>query len=347
MNNRAAAEIRDVDRDSLHILPLTIVPIETPALRRARLIKNVHLESVVEFFDGAGTGSGQLDIEDLGKEFGWPETESHDDLLMLRKLALLPSYDVYSLRMSLREQGIPVNSHDALKLSADKSRELTEYMSNFTRPLIAQIYGGGDVAIQDFEDVINLFRDPDVKKAREKLNHMAEKLNIELGDVPTFLEDYGDIFLSLSYYRQCLDEISPYITDFLETVGTLKENWRLQTDQNLMQTCTEMEAQINGLMAAITGRLENFDRRSEGMWNNLSAERFRKVKDTIESYHTTIGGVLCSLSVKMNAWARLFPRKDSGGPVRRSEFILSDMKQGMDKIQKIEDQTPFPLGRVG
>ena len=311
MDTQASKEIRDIDRDSLHILPLSIVPIETPPLKRARLIKNVHLSSVIELFDDADTGSGQLDIEGLSKEFGWPETPPHADLILLRSLALIPSYDVYSLRISLREQGIPVNSQAALKLSADKSKELTEYMSTFTRPLITQIYGGNDVAIQDFGDVINLFRDPDVKKAREKLDHMAEKLNIKLGDVPKFLEDYGyifgDIFLSLSYYRQCLDEIEPYITDFLETMITLKENWQLKTDQNLMKTCSEMEAQINGLMAAITGRFENFDRSSEGMWKNLSAERFRKVKDMIESYHTTIGGVLCSLSVKMNAWARLFP----------------------------------------
>ena len=344
MNDQAAEEVSDKDKDSLHILPLTIVPIETPALRRARLIKSVRLESVVEMFTDVDTGSGQLEVEGLPKEFGWPETPPHVDLLMLRSLALLPSYDVYSLRLSLREQGIEVDSQDSLKLSAGKSKELSEYMSSFTRPLIAQIYGGDDVAIQDFADVINLFRDPDVSKAREKLNQMAEKLNIDLGDVPKFLEDYGDIFLSLSYYRQCLDEIEPFITDFLDTMVTLKDNYQLKSDQNLMKTCKDMEAQINGLMASVTGRFENFDRNSEGMWENLTAERFRKVKDMIESFHTTTGGVLCSLSVKMNAWARLFPNKDAGGPVRRSEFMMSDMKQGMDKIQKMEDSAPMLAG---
>ena len=164
MNNQAAEEISDLDRDSLHILPLTIVPIQTPALRRARLIKSVRLESVVEMF--ADAGSGQLDVEGLVKEFDWPEAPPHVDLLLLRTLALLPSYDVYSLRISLREQGIEVNDHDALKLSADKSKELTEYMSAFTRPLIAQIYGGDDVALQDFGDVLHLFRDPDVSQSR-------------------------------------------------------------------------------------------------------------------------------------------------------------------------------------
>ena len=102
-----------------------------------------------------------------------------------------------------------------------------------------------------------------------------------------------------------------------------------------------MQTMINGLMAGITGRFENFDRSTKDMWNDISAIRFRKVRDLIEKYHTTIGGVLCALSVKMDAWSNLFPDKDSGGPVKRSEFIMSEMKQGIDKIQKIEDDAPM------
>ena len=338
MDNHA---VPDLDRDSLHTLPLSMVPIETPALRRARLIKNVRLRSVIELFEEKQTGSGQMEISDIGKEFKWPKNEEVPDRSLLNKLALLHSYDVYSLRISLREHDIAVNSIDSLKLSPAKNAELTEYMKDFTRPLILQIYGGDDMEIQDFDDVIGLFRDPDVKKAREKLEVMAAKLKIKLSDVPRFLEDYGDIFLSLSYYRQCLDQIEPTITGFLDSMEELRSNWQLKQDRNLMQTCNEIEQVINGLMAAITGRFENFDRSTKLMWDNISAERFQKVKELIESYHTTIGGVLCSLSVKMDAWARLFPRADVGGPVRRAEFIMSEIKQGIENVQSIEDSAPM------
>ena len=50
----------------------------------------------------------------------------------------------------------------------------------------------------------------------------------------------------------------------------------------------------------------------------------------------TIGGALCSLSVKMNTWDQLFPSEESVGPTRLAEFIMSDMKQGIEKIQEIE-----------
>jgi hypothetical protein len=46
----------------------------------------------------------------------------------------------------------------------------------------------------------------------------------------------------------------------------------------------------------------------------------------------------------MNAWARNFPKKTSGGPVKRSEFIMSEMKQGIENIKKSEDNAPMLAG---
>ena len=110
-------------------------------MRRARLIKNVRLQSVVELFTDVDAGSGQLEVEDLIAEFDWDPTEPPADLIMMRKLAYMPSYDVYSLRINLREQEIDIDDLSALQLSKSKMDELSEYMTDFTRPLIMQIYG--------------------------------------------------------------------------------------------------------------------------------------------------------------------------------------------------------------
>jgi len=311
------------------------------ALRRARLIKNVRLKSVIELFVDEDAGSGQLEVEDLITEFEWDPAEPPSDLIMLRQLALLPSYDVYSLRISLRKHGIAIEDNEALKLSKAKSEQLSAYMTEFTRPLIVQIYGEGEVEVQTFEDVIKLFRDPDVVKAIGKIQVMSEKLGINPEDIPKFMEDYGDIFLSLSYYRECLDAIEPIITEFLDAMNELKGNYQFKTDMNLVNTIKMIESTINERMAAVTGRFENFERGTKYMWDNISAERFRKVEKLISGYHTSIGGVLCALSVKMEAWARLFPNKDAGGPGRRAEFIMSEMKQGIENIVKMEDAGPM------
>ena len=335
-------EIHDGDRDALHVLPLSMLPFQTPALKRARMIKNVRLESVIELFSDDDTGSGQMNVRDIGQEFNWPEGETHPDLVLLRKLATMPSFDVYSLRILLRQQGIDVENQQSLKLSAKKTGELTEYMTGFTHALIKEIYGSSDVAIDSFDDIIALFRDPDIKKAKEQLDVMAKKLGIGLGDIPTFLEDYGDIFLSLSYYRQSLDEIEPVIEEFLNSMDEIRSNWQLSQDQNLMKTCTMLQSTINELMAEITGRFENFEQGTKELWNDISAKRFERVKNLIESYHTTIGGELCSLSVKMDAWKAKFPNRRTGGPARRADFLMTDIRQGIENIREIERAAPQP-----
>ena len=328
--------ISDSDRDSLFILPLAIIPFQTASLKRSRLIKNVGLDSVIEVFNDIKAGSGQIDLEAAQDEFGWPDIPPHPDLQILRKLAPLHSFDVYSLRISLREQGINVNSVDALRLSRRKNKELTSYMSQFTRPLIHTIYGD-DVSVQTFEDIILLFRQPDVSKALEKLRMMTQRLEIGIEEIPKFLEDYGDIFLSLSYYRQCLDHIEPTVSDFLDWLDEADHSWQFRNNASFGHICALIRETLNGSMVAITGRLEDFDRSTKDLWDDVSAARFRRVEQVIKSYHTAIGGVLCALTVKMESWSRFFPHKRAGGPARRAEFIMSQMRQGIENIHRIED----------
>lgn len=328
--------IADSDMDSMFVLPLSIIPLETPALQSAKLIKNVRLKSVIEIFQDDQTGSGQVDIESLPRMFSWPDDELHPDHAILRRLALMPSYDVYSLRISLREHGIPVNDYSALKLSPDKAAELTKYMIMFTRPLMKLIYADETVNIETYEDLLHLFRDPDVKKAKQRLEQMAQSLNIDIWDVPRFLEDYGDTFLSLSYFRHCLDRLEPYFTACVEAMKPIRSHFQLKQDQGLMKTCDTIEDTINNISASITGRLEVFEKRTREMWGNLNQEEFRQVKTLIERYHVTIGAALCGLTVKMNSFARMFPRPNVGGPVKRADFMASEMIQGIELIRNTE-----------
>ncbi len=340
MADGALDQLQDVDRDSLHTLPLCILPFATPSLNHARLIKNARLESVVEFFEGKHTGSGQLDIDAVPMELDWPETPPHPDLVMLRKLAQLNSYDCYSLRILFRQHDIEVNDIDALKLSESKRQELSEYMTRFTRPLIIEIYGGVDDSVQSFDGILELFKHPDVKKAREKLQTMADKLGIKVNDLPKFLEDYGDIYLSLSYYRQCLDLIVPIIEGFVDSLDDIRNSFQFKDNVNLMKTCDMMESTIERLKTTITDSLETFERKTRDLWDDIPAERFKKVADLIRGYHTFIGGVLCALSVKMGAWSKLFPHRRAGSLAKRAEFILSEMNLGIEKIREIEAEVP-------
>lgn len=321
--------------DSLFVLPLEIIPFETPGLTRARLIKNNHLLGVIELFSERDTGSGQISVDNLPEHFHWKQGMAHPDLQIVSKLAPLPSFDVYSLRRSMRELGIPITEGSELQLSEDKNKELTTYMSSFTLPLIKQIYGGDDMEVSSFEDLVGLFKDPDVKKALEKLRVMADKLKIKLDQIPRFLEDYGDIFLSLSYYRNCLDRLQPLLDSFVDSMNEIKKNYQVRQDANLIEQIGKIEKLMTGLVEFLRRLFRDFDTQTQDMWDNLSAERFEQVKKLISDYHTTIGGVLCGLTVKMNAWATRYPNPRTGSPMSKGEFLMTDIRQGVANIRAI------------
>jgi hypothetical protein len=326
-------------RDAMHILPLSTMPLEHSFLKRALMVKSARLDSVIEFYkDVGGTGSGQKDVDGMARDL-YPTKMNHPDVKMLNLLTELNNYDVYSLRILLRAHEISLADKDALKLSPEKTKALSAYMKSFTRPLLMEVYGS-EGNIESFEDVVKLFRDPDVKKARDSLNLMASKLGIEIVAIPKFLEDYADIFMSLSYYRECLDSIQPVIEDFLDQLQDLKKSFQLKSNPMFMNTASQMSTVFTNVTTAMAGRFENFDRTTKDMWTNISAERFRRVEALITAYHTTIGGVLCAMTVKMDAWQKNFPRRNVGSPPKKAEFIMSDMRHGLEKMIAIEKAAP-------
>ena len=332
--------VSEREKDSLYLLPLSMIPLETRALQRARLIKNAQLRGVVEFFSDASTGSGQVEVDDLAAVFDWPGVPVHPDLARLRELSRLSSFDVYSLRILLRDLNIKVENVEHLKLSAEKNRELTSYMRVFTGPLIREVYGDTDLSIRDFSDIINLFKQANVELARQKLEHLSQKLGLTLFEVPKFLEDFADIFLSLSYYRSYLDNIQPKVEIFVAGLKDFRNSYELRQNRPLMKTCDQLEESFNDLTLQITGQFESFDRSTGDMWKNISAERFRRVEALITSYHTTIGGVLCALGAKMNAWEEKFPT-GAGGLLKRADFIMTDMRLGLENIRQFENSAPM------
>jgi hypothetical protein len=330
----------DRDKDCLYILPLSIIPLETPGLKRARLVKDARLESAVEVFHGPDTGSGRwYDPNQLTQVFDWPQDPVHPDLTIIKALIGLHSYDVFSLRIELRRLNIRVNYHSELRLSEEKSRELTKYMTDFTRPLVQHIYGNTNTKIADVNDLIAMFSKPNKEEARKNLRLMAEKMSVRMEDVPTFLEDYGDIFLSFAYFKEELDKIVPSIKDLIIVLRELKSDQQWRQEKHFLSTCDNMEKSFTDIISSITKRFENFDQHSQSLWDNITAESFRRVKDLITNHHTTVGGVLCGLKVKMDVWNERFGR-GQGGPIQRSDFIMGELKEGIDVITRLENEAP-------
>jgi hypothetical protein len=255
----------------------------------------------------------------------------------VRKLARLKSYDVYSLRIELRRLDIKVDDLDALRLSPRKQAELAAYMAVYTRPLIARVYGdAGAGETRSLVDIVNLFRLPDVAAARKNLVELAAMLNVDVRQVPAFLEDYGDVYLSLAYYQRCLDAAAPVLRHIAASMAELRGDAYTRCDEALMRACDAIETKLDSLTFEIRSLTDMFRARTEDMWQDVSAERFGMMKDLIASYQTKIGENLCILTVKARAWATQFPSLGPGLLYKKGAAILSDMRPGLEKVVEMQ-----------
>ena len=333
------SSISDYDKDSLHILPLAMIPLQSNALSRARLVKNARLESMLEVFDNASTGSGQIDPDMIEQTFDIAQGEAIDDARKIQALAKLNSFDVYSLRIRVRNLGIVVDDHEHLRLSAAKRSELTKYMLGFTRPLIRQIYGNNETNIEDISELIALFDNPDREEALNNLRLITEKLGIDLAGLPRFLEDYGDTFLSLAYFQDTHLSLEPQFLSIAAAINNIRDNHQLRQNASLMHSMNDTLGDLRELKESIEALFDSFERESDKMWDDFSADTFRRVRLLIERNHTTIGAVLCGLSVKLGAWTRRFGTGDHG-VLQQSEFIMSDIRQGLKNLLVITRNAP-------
>ena len=315
--------ISDFERDAIHVLPLAMIPLESAGLRRMRMVKNDELTSVIEVYGGK-SGSGQIELGSLGLTF--PDLPTRDTLIV-QKLAKLTSYDVYCLRVHIRALGIDVDEDEYLKLSDGKQEELQDYMSGFTKRLIIEVFGD-DQDVTSFSDVLTLYRNPDKSHAAAKLNKLADTLGVKVQDVPAFLEDYGDIYLSIAYYRQYLEAVQTGVEDFCRTVDEILAHQHLGKDQSLVNICKRLVRKVHKLNETATRRFQVFEEYTDQMWEDMDTERFQNFKSVVISNHTALGGILCALSVKMNAWMQRFPQPSSGGLFNRAEFVRVKMQRG-------------------
>jgi hypothetical protein len=314
-----------------------MVPLATPSLRKARLIKNVRLQGVVELFNDESTGSGQIEPDDLKLVFDFSGDRA-GDLDIIENLSELPSYDVYSLRMSLRHLGIQVDNDEHLRLSKEKTDELGEHMRRFTQPLIIAVYGDKSTEASSFADVLRLFADPNVAGARDNLERLAKALKIELVEIPAFLSDYADIYLSLSYYRQCLEDIEPNLNELLASLTMLKLDPTVRNDPRVSQNIEQTAQKLRSIYSQAKGVIDTFEASTQDMWEDLNGERYKKMEEMIVGFQAKMGAGICAVTVKVYAWNQMFPSPAAGNVGEKVSFIVRSMPYGLDRIEPITFQ---------
>ncbi len=336
---RPGSVIADYDRDSIHTLPLTVLPVSNAALSKARLIKNHRLETRIELFRETGIGSGQIDIEEIPDFFSGDAGGLQDDMALLRRIGQLPAFDPYTLRIGLRQAGVYVLSLEALRLSPVKCAELLPLMRNITRPLIVHLYGNGQVDPDDLDAIIRLIAYPNTPKVRARIHSMAAGLKVSVDALPDMLEDYGDTCLALSYYRSYFQYAFPVLNRIVEWMREVRDNSFLRNDPASRQNFQQVEDIITHVSASVTRRFDGFDRHTVVNWDRVTVGTFGSVRELISAHQRSLAQVLCGLTVKIYEWEQRFPN-GGGSPDKRAEFIAADLRPGLDALWAVERRAP-------
>lgn len=313
------------DLDAMDTLPLSIMPLSSAALKKAKLVKNSRLETVVELHKDSRSGSLQMRPEDVPAAF----PGHRQDHKTIAALATLHSYDVYSLRRTLLKAGVEADE-EQLRLSDGMKKHLAQFSPEFTRPLLRAVYGSDDASAE--QDLTKLFRAPNRAKVSEQLKAMSQKTGIPVEDIPEFLETYSDLFLSVIYYRQNLERITPEIDS---CSGWLKDI-TLQRDaaasaQNALHY-RRVDESIRFLSSTIRVRLNSFRRAFDIFWRDMNRQTLDRLRRDIEGNHAATGGMLCGLMVKMRHWSGTFQSRSSGGPGTRTQYVISELEPGLERL---------------
>lgn len=331
------------DMDALEVLPLSMIPLSSNTLKNAKLIKNSRLETAVELYNDPIAGSLQIYPQDIADQIAASERDQE----IVNQLANLHSYDVYSLRSSLKKLGIEVEDPGMLELSEEMKDSLSEIAVHFTRPLIEKIFGAGVIDTSDARALQKVFRDPDVAKVRENLKIMTERTGIAMADLPKFLEEYSEVFLSVSYYRYSFESMEAEIERFLGWLKVLREHKDVASSPQTAQSCRKVDDAMRYLVGSIRERLLKFHTSFEDFWRDINKNTFAALRGQIEENHSSMGSILCGLGVKIRNWSKEFPDNDVGGPQKRAKYVVTEMEPGIEKLRTLEAEARKKLALPG
>ena len=326
----AAATAADKEADSFDKLSLARMPLANVSLKAGHLVKDAKMDTMFELVNDPLAGSLQIRADEISRNF----SISAADQELINKLSSLGSYDVYSLRINLNKLGIRLDN-DTLDLSEATKSTLAQYSLNFTRPLILAVYGTGEV--NETENLQKLFRDSDRERVTRRLKTMSEKIGIPVAEIPDFLSDYKELYMSGSYYMHTFEGILKDVSRLYLWIEDLKTQPEVATVPRLVDTCLKTEEAMKFLCNSVIERMDEFKGGFEHFWKNMTKKSFEKLRRQVEDNRTGLGAVLCGLIVKMRDWSKNFPDDKTGTISMRLKY-LAEMKAFLDKLQNMESE---------
>ena len=74
------------------------------------------------------------------------------------------------------------------------------------------------------------------------------------------------------------------------------------------------------------------------MWENISAQRYRKMTELVIGHQEKIGAMLCAITVKLNGWRQYAASAAIESATDKTYFVSSNMMYALDHVTGLKFQ---------
>lgn len=285
---------------------------ESQSLLQSKIVLLSDLHPVVDMFNDAGVGVGARSSTEIVAELKLSDKDRK------RLVALLGarSYDVYSVRAALSDQ-LTDEELQRIRIPEAERKRLQFYLNSYSRGLLSVILKGTDIEITDRSSLTTILDGQNREKVLRNLIDIANRLRIEPEEIVNYIGKLSEVILAISYYHRVYDNMIEELKDLLLQVR------KMQTDQalchrfpGLKDDAMEVLGFGRDTLGGLNSYFDKFKKVERFFDTEITPEKFRALRDGVETHFRAIGKVLCFWQIKVNHWKFRFI--DSRGRLKDS-----------------------------
>jgi hypothetical protein len=285
---------------------------DSPSLCQSKIVLLNDLQPVVDMFNDDGVGVGARTSTEIVTELRLSDKDRK------RLVALLGarSYDVYSVRAAMSDQ-LSDEELERIKIPEAEKRRLQFYLNNYSRGLLNIILEGTDIEITDRSSLSSILEGHNREKVLRNLIDIANRLRIEPEEIVNYIGKLSEVILAISYYHRVYDNMIEELKELLLEVR------KMQTDQalclrfpGLKDDALEVLEYGRDTLGGLNEYFKKFKKVERFLDKEITPEKFRALREGVESHFRAIGSVLCFWQIKVDGWRHRFI--DSRGRLKDS-----------------------------
>ena len=129
--------------------------------------------------------------------------------------------------------------------------------------------------MSDTETLLKLIKDTEPLKVRHRLEIMAQNMSVSLPKLIENLEEFGELFLSVSFFERINIEASSKIDQLILWAEDGVSNSNLRNDPSAQSQFSQIERRLGYIKTNLHNRFDNLGKITQIDWEEFDASDFK------------------------------------------------------------------------